>query len=154
MGNRSHFRTNDWRISCTGIHGNCSNTWVTVSYINQFILCYIYFFGSLQKNIQSYFPSTHYSEGIFCYFEVIYRWLIILQLTNYWNVFFRFPYLLPCLCISVFSFPVLISCVWLPVCAVNPQCSHCLYIFAANVRTKYSSHKDFFTKYSNIGWSK
>ncbi|XBH84276.1 hypothetical protein VPH35_072502 [Triticum aestivum] len=30
------------------------------------------------------------------------------------SLFGRFPYLLPCLCISVFSFPVLISCVWLP----------------------------------------
>ncbi|XP_037429932.1 probable peptide/nitrate transporter At3g43790 isoform X3 [Triticum dicoccoides] len=31
------------------------------------------------------------------------------------SLFGRFPYLLPCLCISVFSFPVLISCVWLPI---------------------------------------
>ncbi|XP_048570110.1 protein ZINC INDUCED FACILITATOR-LIKE 1-like isoform X1 [Triticum urartu] len=30
------------------------------------------------------------------------------------SLFGRFPYFLPCLCISVFSFPVLISCIWLP----------------------------------------
>ncbi|XP_048570112.1 protein ZINC INDUCED FACILITATOR 1-like isoform X3 [Triticum urartu] len=31
------------------------------------------------------------------------------------SLFGRFPYFLPCLCISVFSFPVLISCIWLPI---------------------------------------
>lgn len=30
------------------------------------------------------------------------------------SLFGRFPYFLPCLCISVFCFPVLISCIWLP----------------------------------------
>ncbi|XP_020190238.1 protein ZINC INDUCED FACILITATOR-LIKE 1 isoform X2 [Aegilops tauschii subsp. strangulata] len=31
------------------------------------------------------------------------------------SLFGRFPYFLPCLCISVFSFLVLISCIWLPI---------------------------------------
>nr|CAB3490834.1 unnamed protein product [Digitaria exilis] len=36
------------------------------------------------------------------------------------NSFFgRFPYLLPCLCMSVFYFVILISCIWLPVWAIN-----------------------------------
>ena len=37
--------------------------------------------------------------------------------TNYIFIFFRFPYLLPCLCISLFAAVVLVSCIWLPVCA-------------------------------------
>lgn len=31
-----------------------------------------------------------------------------------YSLFGRFPYFLPCLCISVFCFAVLISCIWLP----------------------------------------
>ncbi|KAK3136054.1 hypothetical protein QOZ80_5BG0427430 [Eleusine coracana subsp. coracana] len=30
------------------------------------------------------------------------------------SLFGRFPYLLPCLCISIFSVAVLVSCMWLP----------------------------------------
>jgi MFS family permease len=33
------------------------------------------------------------------------------------SIFGRFPYLLPCLCISLFAAVVLVSCIWLPVCA-------------------------------------
>ncbi|XP_047091420.1 protein ZINC INDUCED FACILITATOR-LIKE 1-like isoform X1 [Lolium rigidum] len=40
------------------------------------------------------------------------------------SLFGRFPYFLPCLCISGFCFVVLISSIWLPVCTINQHCFH------------------------------
>jgi hypothetical protein len=69
---------------------------------------------------------THYLGGIVCYKHIIHSHhsfngffhLLIVA------VFGRFPYLLPCLCVSIFCFITLISCIWLPVCKL----SSCYYI--------------------------
>lgn len=45
----------------------------------------------------------------------------------YLQLFPRFPYLLPCLSISIFSAVVLVSCIWLPVC---DTCSHIVWIIS------------------------
>ncbi|KAF8781328.1 hypothetical protein HU200_000553 [Digitaria exilis] len=39
------------------------------------------------------------------------------------SLFGRFPYFLPCLCITAFCFVILLSCVWLQVCLVNKSYS-------------------------------
>jgi hypothetical protein len=83
-------------------------------------------FHSQQKNILSCLMPTHYLGGIVCYKHIIHSHhsfngffhLLIVA------VFGRFPYLLPCLCVSIFCFITLISCIWLPVCKL----SSCYYI--------------------------
>ncbi|KAF8701210.1 hypothetical protein HU200_033727 [Digitaria exilis] len=47
----------------------------------------------------------------------------IIYLSLHILVFIRFPYFLPCLCITAFCFVILLSCVWLQVCLVNKSYS-------------------------------
>ena len=86
----------------------------------------LFFFFSLllfsqQRSIQTYFPEIHSWEGSL--FDssnnVILNFVLkIYDQSKYelsLSLYCRFPYFLPCLCISFFAAVVMIFCFWLPV---------------------------------------
>jgi hypothetical protein len=120
MGNSSYNWASYWWISCSG----------TKMFYHFLYPLFIHIYHPIHYTLPSTlisqpaknYPKLFDANSLFgryvCYKHIIHSHHNF-SLTNCGNVFVRFPYLLPCLCVSIFCFIILISCIWLPVCKLS-----------------------------------
>ena len=96
------------------------------------LLLYIASFLQPNEKYPTLFPSgslfdqwVFWEKSVKTYWQVVYIWLYIcpICIISFSLEFFRFPYALPCLCISFFSVVGVLVLFWLPVSCTN--CIEC-----------------------------